>query len=1453
MGQNAYFSLSASGPNISYQWQSSENAYGNWTNISGATSSNLSFSPVPPLETKFYRCHVNSTCENLTSAIVSLSYQSSPEIDRQTPPFQNKALGSSLTMMAYSDNGVDWTNINNWELAGDGQISWDNDKQAWKVVGEKWMYLKPSKAIPIDVNRTYSMSVEILRENNQYGSIYWGGQRLASDRSTVLSGIGGDFDYSCAYDTIPTAGYWTGLGQSTKTGTATTFTGWGDDNCAFYAVGGIVNYGGSSNQVTYIRNIEFYESNEGYYYQWKKNGTNIQYANRPEYKIQSITTQDEGTYTCLVSNIHESITSNPIVLKVKEAFASPELSDQNYIYVQELNKEAKSVNEFESLCFDEIKHRVQYFDGLGRLIQSNVIGGSPDGNDIVTPVSYDSYGREPVKYLPFKSTSSAGSYIASAIPTQWSFYQGTNYFPYDTANAKTVFESSPLNRILEQGAPGRTWQPSNESDTTSGHTVKYVYGSNGNHDVLLWKVVGDNLVNSGGTTYNSHHYYFANTLYRTIVKDENWKYQSSIDSLLHSSQEYKDFNGNVVLKRTFVKNGATIDTLNTYYVYDHFNLLRYVLPPKASKNFGTTITLTPDSARVKGLCYFYKYDARNRMIAKQLPGADSIIMVYDKRDRLVATQDGNQRAAGNWIFTKYDRFNRAILSGIYTNSATRATLQTEVNTFTGDNLFEVDGTTVHGYTNRAFPNVTDSLKYYTITYYDNYDFPGVRQFIDGSKISSYTDNQGNTHYFDLTNGLVTGTKVLVLEASTYITTTSYYDDRYRILESLKNLYGDSNGYEIVSNSYDFVGNPLQNRQTLSFNGSSTRIDRYYTYDHVGRLLKTESEINGSNRLTVSEMTYNELGQMTKKGLSKYSSSYLQEVDYSYNIRGWLSKINDPDNLGTDLFSMKLMYENPGTLTNLTKENQYNGNISGVIWNRKTDQNNTSKSAYSFRYDALNRIANNYYGEGSSLINSDKYREYDYSYDLNGNILALKRNKSTGATMDNLSYSYLNNLSNQIATVSDAASDTLGFYHRNTSGNDYLYDKNGNLAKDKNKLIDTITYNFLNLPKSITKNATNSITYYYDAMGTKLMQTTVLNGGTPASRYYLDGFEYLSNKSLSLIHMDEGVINHSSGNFTYEYFIKDHLGSTRVAFEPGENNTALLTQSTDNYPFGMSFSEQYNNSTNNKYLYNGKELQDETLAWVKLDWYDYGARFYDPAIGRWNVIDPKADKHQDYTPYAYVYNNPIGLIDPFGLDTFNINLDDRKTDRISVENSKSHTYKISSKGKVKSTQTLALNDKGLVEFPSSGEGFGRYGKEDEGGDHYLNPDAAAALFGLSAEMDDLAQNGDIDYGDMSDKEGKAPGGDHKTHGGEKGYSGDCIDVRYLDNNFQSFQGNVEDTRFSYNSNSVLLQRAGLWGFTKNYVSNKNVWNAPQYSGYVQAINGKKIDGHNDHLHLTFIRK
>ena len=114
---------------------------------------------------------------------------------------------------------------------------------------------------------------------------------------------------------------------------------------------------------------------------------------------------------------------------------------------------------------------------------------------------------------------------------------------------------------------------------------------------------------------------------------------------------------------------------------------------------------------------------------------------------------------------------------------------------------------------------------------------------------------------------------------------------------------------------------------------------------------------------------------------------------------------------------------------------------------------------------------------------------------------------------------------------------------------------------------------------------------------------------------------------------------------------DHLGNVRFSFQQNPINQQLeRLQSDDYYPFGKRISSGSLVSLTNKYLYNGKEIQDELNSNNEDGQYDYGARFYDPVIGRWNVIDPLSDEFYAFNPYNYTENNPIKDIDPDGKST-----------------------------------------------------------------------------------------------------------------------------------------------------------------------------------------------------------
>ncbi len=324
---------------------------------------------------------------------------------------------------------------------------------------------------------------------------------------------------------------------------------------------------------------------------------------------------------------------------------------------------------------------------------------------------------------------------------------------------------------------------------------------------------------------------------------------------------------------------------------------------------------------------------------------------------------------------------------------------------------------------------------------------------------------------------------------------------------------------------------------------------------------------------------------------------------------------------------------------------------------------------------------------TSLTNS--YNE-SMSYDKNGNIISLYRNgeldsDSDVVEIDNLDYTYENN-SNRLSIVHDNSLDPNGFKDDSDvdpfdQDADYDYDDNGNMTKDDNKGITSIVYNHLNLPTQINFGSTGGITYLYDATGKKVRKKVhVNNNTTDVITSYLDGFQY-KNDIIQFFPTAEGYANrlnsvYDSGNFfqvpkgepdlfSYVYNYTDHLGNIRLSYTKEKGTNVLkIVEENHYYPFGLKHNN-YNSSKmlyakegtmekqkplppymamSYNYKYNGKEYQDE----LGLNFYDYGFRNYDPAIGRWMNIDPLADKYFSKTPYMYCNNNTILYIDPNGM-------------------------------------------------------------------------------------------------------------------------------------------------------------------------------------------------------------
>jgi len=205
--------------------------------------------------------------------------------------------------------------------------------------------------------------------------------------------------------------------------------------------------------------------------------------------------------------------------------------------------------------------------------------------------------------------------------------------------------------------------------------------------------------------------------------------------------------------------------------------------------------------------------------------------------------------------------------------------------------------------------------------------------------------------------------------------------------------------------------------------------------------------------------------------------------------------------------------------------------------------------------------------------------------------------------------------------------------------EYAYDKNGNLTKDLNKKISSIKYNFLNLPSSITYSTGKSATYIYDASGMKLQTSYKASSSATAQPTDYCGNMIYENNVLKQILIDGGYITFNGSTPVYHYYLQDHQGNNRVVC----NASGTVEQVNHYYPFGGLYGQSTNGDTQ-RFKYNGKELD----RMHGLDLYDYGARHYDAAIGRFTTVDPLAEKYYSISPYAYCGNDPINCIDPSGM-------------------------------------------------------------------------------------------------------------------------------------------------------------------------------------------------------------
>lgn len=957
------------------------------------------------------------------------------------------------------------------------------------------------------------------------------------------------------------------------------------------------------------------------------------------------------------------------------------LAQTNMNYVRTLTyREATSAS-------DSAKARrsIVYYDALGRPIQQIEGKMSNESKDIITHIEYDDYGRQPKQYMPYAASTDNLMYVTDTIARQntLSFYNSPYYENTPNPYTQSFFEASPLNRVLKQAAPGEPWQAAGlMGDDT---TVKFAYKNNLANEVKRFVATADwnSSTEVFDEVFNDNGYYGIAQLYKTITTDENGI----------NTEEFKNQLGQVVLKRAY----EGTEKFDTYYVYDQYGNLAFVLPPLAEGQLS------------EGLCYYYKYDQRNRLVEKKLPGKQWEYIIYDIRDRVVATGPalspfGVPNTEG-WLYTYYEGLDRPAFTGWLPengiNSQARKVLQAGHNgdvatafRYADSGYSTIDNINI-GYLNRM--TVNPSFKLLTVNYYDWYVWPG------GPSTPAATSQVFDQFLMRFPKGMAIGSWARVLTDENGIAgdmSYSNFDTKGRVVRTRTINY--MGGDALVNSRLDFDGTLLQTHTSNRKSPADNSIEAYdfFTYTPQDRLLKHTHQIGSGGPVELMSLnTYDPLGQLISKkvgGADLTGAAALQKIDFSYNIRGWLKGINDVAQLNqsiteNDLFAFKINYTDAIVDNPFNNVKQlYNGNIAETYWRSASDN---VKRKYGYSYDQLNRLKAAYYQKPDNCIKLTNSYNENLTYDKNGNILTLQRtgdydDAAQAIGIDNLAYNYDTTLKNRLAKVTDSTNSPSGFKDSaDNDEDDYTYDLNGNMLTDRNKGITSIRYNHMNLPMEIVfeGNANKKINYLYNAAGIKRRKTVARPNKDPnillpvtLATDYLDGFHY-ADGILQYFPTAEGYVDvtrkssngYSVYNYVYQY--KDHLGNIRMnyAWDPAYN-VLKIKEESHYYPFGLKHTN-YNGeylqfqeeqleemsivalSSSNpqlpptfykaeyKYKYNGKELQNE----LGLNMYDYGARNYDPAIGRWINIDPLAETSRRWGTYTYAYNNPMYFVDPDG--------------------------------------------------------------------------------------------------------------------------------------------------------------------------------------------------------------
>lgn len=716
----------------------------------------------------------------------------------------------------------------------------------------------------------------------------------------------------------------------------------------------------------------------------------------------------------------------------------------------------------------------------------------------------------------------------------------------------------------------------------------------------------------------------------------------------------------------------------SFNFYNQLGQLTATIAPEGVKKLIDNINAFSSLSDVPFVTTF-EYDSQGRLIATTSPDAGRAEFIYRVDGNIRFSQNAEQRKAGRFSYTNYDRLARPVESGEYIPG--NINFESLKRNYNLQESTAADGGLSGG-----------TKQQWTKTLYD---------FTDNSHgVSGYVQDE-----FFLKGGIS-------LTENEQGKTWYNYDSEGRVAWLIKQI----SGFGIKTIDYSYNGKGSVSRIDYQKSSSSERFVHEYEYDADGRLLAAYTTNDPTvNRKLQAKYYYYLHGPLKRVELAQN----LQGVDYTYTPQGWLKTINHPeqskdpgkDGLGNgfapDVFGMTLEYFNgdyvrTGTginsLSTGSSNVSYNGNIMAQSW--KTSKPASVVSAYgssvnnpamfTYEYDAKSQFSSNKYGNPNFANNTfteaaNQNRESGLSYDRHGNIQSLTRTNRSGSVINFLSYHYQTN-TNRLTSVDNYATyhyNDMGQMTAQVKGDQAMYleytvggqvktiysDTNllpQNIILDQNDILNTGQQKVVRAGNSITlspgfevkQGATfhaliqaggrvPRVSFAYDENGNRVSKTDHLQNITT---YYVNDpagnvLEIYDNDGTSL--QQKEVLVYAAGRIgmyrktsgTYQYELTDHLGNVRAVI--GQNKTggglADVVYYSDYYPYGSPLTLGGNDY---RYGYQGQYAEtDKESAWV-----NFALRMYDPVIGRWMTTDPYGQYH---SPYVGMGNDPVNGVDPDG--------------------------------------------------------------------------------------------------------------------------------------------------------------------------------------------------------------